>query len=95
MMTIIYYYSPSELLGYTHCYFDHNVALIVTGEFDRSKAERQEQKFGVKRIFIHPKFNRKEVAYDIALLQLNGAERRNVYVNPVRHFIVDAVYIVM
>lgn len=72
----------SQLQLETRMVFPSEVKVIL-GEFDRSKAERQEQKFGVKRIFIHPKFNRKEVAYDIALLQLNGAERRNVYVNPI------------
>ncbi len=57
--------------------------LHFAGEFDRAKQDRQEQKFGVKKIFIHPKYNNQDVAYDIALLQLDRKEKRNAFVNQV------------
>ena len=57
---------------------------FYAGEHDKSKHERQEQRFEVKNIFIHPKFDREKVSYDIALLKLKKKEKRTAYVNPVR-----------
>eukprot|EP00794_Sanderia_malayensis_P016185 gene16185-17812_t len=34
---------------------------VVLGEFDRAKPNKQEQKIGVKRIFVHPKYNRQDI----------------------------------
>ena len=58
--------------------------MFDAGEHDKSKHERQEQRFEVKNIFIHPKFDREKVSYDIALLKLKKKEKRTAYVNPVR-----------
>eukprot|EP00112_Aurelia_sp_Birch-Aquarium-sp1_P017457 Seg4048.1 transcript_id=Seg4048.1/GoldUCD/mRNA.D3Y31 product="Transmembrane protease serine 6" protein_id=Seg4048.1/GoldUCD/D3Y31 len=56
---------------------------VILGEHDKSKHEQQEQRFEVKNIFIHPKFDREKVSYDIALLKLKKKEKRTAYVNPI------------
>lgn len=56
---------------------------VTLGEYDRSYSDRQEQKFGVKQIFVHPKYNHERVAYDIALLRLDAVEKRNSYINQI------------
>ncbi|XP_065068752.1 transmembrane protease serine 6-like [Rhopilema esculentum] len=56
---------------------------VVLGEFDRSKPEFHEQRFEVQKVFIHPKFNRDKVTYDIALLKLKTVEKRTSYVNAI------------
>ena len=77
-------FSLLPFIGLCFISVDTDDETYITGEFDRSKPEFHEQRFEVQRVFIHPKFNRDKVTYDIALLKLKTVEKRTSYVNAVR-----------
>ncbi|XP_050390241.1 trypsin II-P29 [Patella vulgata] len=68
---IIIYYSVSRFL-------------VILGDYRTNRKERTEQLFKLRRVYVHPRYNRRRVTNDLAILKLAGKVRYTKTVKRVR-----------
>ena len=78
--------APAWVMTAAHCIADKDPGMysVTLGDLNREKSDGTEQKFSVKRVVVHPKYNMPvPVNNDIALLELTRPATKTSFVNTV------------
>lgn len=68
--------SPRHVLTAAHCVISHQMSdyVVILGDHELDRKDPQENRFSVKKITPHPKYNRETKKHDIAILELKEPE---------------------
>lgn len=75
--------SPTWILTAAHCISNSGPTRIALGAFNRSANENQRQVIDVKRIVVHPQYDRATLKFDVAVVELVSPITYDQYKQPI------------